>query len=53
MCHDRGERPWVWQRESEQADDEPTEDADDELPAFLREEATTETELVTDGGDET
>ena len=51
MCHEHADRTWVWQRESERDDDVEAAD-DDELPAFLREEATTETELVTDGGDE-
>ena len=50
MCHEHGDRSWVWQQEPETVDD--TEETDDELPEFLREEAATETELVTDGGDE-
>lgn len=52
MCHEHTDRTWVWQPESETDDDDVEAADDDELPAFLREEAATETELVTDGGDE-
>jgi len=45
MCHHR-ERSWT----EATADDEAT-DEEEELPSFLNEEAT-ETEVLTDGGDE-
>jgi hypothetical protein len=46
MCHHR-ERSWT----EATADDEATDEDEEELPSFLSEEAT-ETEVLTDGGDE-
>lgn len=46
MCHEYFSRDWS--RET----DETTEEADDELPGFLNEEASEDVEIVTDGGDE-
>ncbi|WP_336336370.1 hypothetical protein [Haloarcula brevis] len=46
MCHHR-ERSWT----EATADDEATDEDEAELPSFLN-EAATETEVLTDGGDE-
>jgi len=48
MCHHRGEkRPWM----ESAAEEEPAEEAAEELPSFLNEDGT-DTELLTDGGDD-
>ncbi|WP_191906091.1 MULTISPECIES: hypothetical protein [unclassified Haloarcula] len=46
MCHHR-ERSWT----EATADDEATDGDEEELPSFLNDEVT-ETEVLTDGGDE-